>query len=112
MRHPQSSRSRGRQGVVRYLSALEDAETLVTEWTAADTIEVENRRMRGQAGPDRRMSVALRPLQQSCQASPVWLFHEAQGPRLCPGHDESVEMIVPEAADVGIEAAHMAPADI
>src|SRR4029077_9875004 len=65
--------------------------------------------MPGQAGPDSRMSVALRPLQQSCQASPVWLVHEVQGPRLCPGYDEAVEMIVPEVTDVGIEAAHMAP---
>src|SRR5579864_5552285 len=73
---------------------------------------MQNSRMRGQAGPDRRMSVVLRPVQQLCQASPVWLVPKVQRPRLCPGDDEAVEMIFPEIPDVGIEAADMLLAQI
>ena len=68
--------------------------------------------MRGQAGPDRRVSVVLGPLQNPRQALPVRLVHQVRRPRLCPGHDEAVEMAVPQIVDAGIEAAHMASGQI
>src|SRR6185295_19020608 len=73
MRHLQLRRSLGRQGMVRHSRVLENAEELIVEWTPPDTTDIEQRRVRGQAGPDSRMRVVLRPLQEFRQASPVWL---------------------------------------
>ena len=98
--------------MVCYSLAIEDAETLVAEPATANTINVQNSRMRGQAGPDSRMSVALGPVHQCGQAPPVWLVHEVRRPRLCPRYNEAVEMAVPEIIDVGIEAADTALAQI
>src|SRR5207245_10497328 len=98
--------------MVRYCLALEDPETLVPERTPDNTIDVQNSRMRGQAGPDSRMGVTLGPVHQSCQASPVWLVHEVRRPRLCPSYDEAVEMAVPEIIDIGVEATDTALAQI
>ncbi len=92
--------------------AVEDAETLVAEPATADTINVQNSRMRGQAGPHCRMSVALGPVHQCGQASPVWLVDEVLRPRLCPRYDEAVEMAVPEIIDIRIEATDTALAQI
>src|SRR6266478_52816 len=108
VRHLQSSRNGGRQRMVCYSLAIEDAATLVAEPATADTVNVQYSRVRCQAGPDSRMSVALGPVHQCGQASPVWLVHEVWRPRLCPRYDEAVEMAVPEIIDIGIEAAHTA----
>ena len=96
--------------MIRDARALEDAEALVAERTPPDAVEVEQRRVRGQAGPDRRMRVVLGPLQHSCQAFPVGLVPQVRREGLGPSHDEAVEVTVPQIPDGGINAAHMASA--
>ena len=112
MGHRQSRRSGGHQRVVRDPRVLEDAEALVAELTSVDAIHVEKGGVRGEAGPDGRMGVVLGPLQDPYQALPVWLVLQVRRLRLCSGHDEAVEMAVPQIIDAGIGAPHMASARI
>ena len=68
--------------------------------------------MGGQARPDRRVRGVLGPLQHTGQAAPVGLVPQIGRPRLGPGHDQAVEMAVPQIIEAGIDTAHMAPARI
>src|SRR2546425_6871362 len=77
----------------------------------ADAIHVEKSRMRGQAGTDSRVRVLIGPVEDFCQTPPIGLIHEVLRSRLRSGHDEAVEMAVPELIDAGI-AAHIASAKI
>src|SRR2546422_5651356 len=77
----------------------------------ADAIHVEKSRMRGQAGTDSRVRVLIGPVEDFCQTPPIGLIHEVLGSRLRSGHDEAVEVAVPELIDAGI-AAHIASAAI
>src|SRR5580658_6861549 len=53
--------------------AIEDSAMLALASNARDTIHVLNCRMRSQAGPDRRVGVVLRPIEDGFEALPVWL---------------------------------------
>src|SRR5262245_27786708 len=73
MRDPKPGWSTRRQVVIADPRALEDAEALVAERMPGDAIDVEQRRVRRQAGPDRRVGVVLGPFQYARQAPPVRL---------------------------------------
>ena len=62
MRHMQTGRNAGCQGVIRYSCALEHAEAFIAEGAPHNTIDVESGRVRRQAGPDAGVSVLLGPL--------------------------------------------------
>src|SRR5712692_6330773 len=106
------SRNSGGQGVVRYSGAVEDAKALVAEPPPADSIEVKNGRMRGQAGTYCGVSVALCPIQQCCEASPIGFLGEICRLRLGASYYEPVDMTIPQIAHIGIEGTHTTPAYI
>src|SRR5947199_358777 len=112
MRHPQAGRRAGGQGMIGDAHALEDPEALVVERAPVDAIEVQERGVRGQTGPDGGVGLLLGRLQDADQAPPVRLVPEVRRPRLGPGHDEAVEPAAPERAEPGIEAGHVLPAPL
>ena len=57
VRHLQTTRSGGGQGMIRDAHALEDAEALVAERPPGDAVDVQNARVRRQARQDGRVRV-------------------------------------------------------
>src|SRR5437879_5122298 len=111
VRHPKAL-SAGRELMIRHPRALEDAEALVTERLPADTVDVEDGRVRSQAGADSRERVLLGPLQNARQAPPVRLVRQVRRARLGPGHDEPVEAAAPEIVEAGVEGVYVVPTEI
>src|SRR5579862_8771581 len=103
-------RHAGHQRMVGDAGAIEQAETLVVETAAADAIDVQNRGVRGQAGPDGGARIFLGPLDDAGERSPVGLIGEIGGLRFVAGDDQRVELAVPEVLDAGVKAIEMTAA--
>src|SRR5260370_5409823 len=98
--------------MVGQADAIEDSATLYRAPAPGDAIHVQKRRVRSQAGPQRRVSVVFRPLKDSRQAVPIWFVLQVRCPRLSAGNDETIELAAPQAVDVRIELLDALPAPV
>src|SRR5271166_2916204 len=106
MRHPKARWNTGRQSVLRNIGALKNSEELVAKRAAFYAVHAQHGGVRGQTTPDGGNGVMLRPVDHLRQACPVWLIGQICGHRLRTGHDEPVELCVPECAYTRIEVTH------
>ena len=104
MRHPEKRGNAGGQWVIRRSRTFEDAEAFVAEPAPADAIDVQNS-PRCAARQDQTVEWVLCSAHSMnlCQASPVWFVRSVWGSRLCPGHDQTVEVAIPQILDARIE---------
>src|SRR5262249_3992825 len=89
------------QGMVHHLHLLKDAEAFSTERMSINAFQVENGSVHGQAGPNGRHGIFLRPIYKLSELSPVWLLSQIRRPWLSASHDETIEILVPQIVNVG-----------
>src|SRR5580692_6329779 len=89
---------------------LEEAEAFLTKAVPVDAVEVQKGGVRAQARQNGRMRVVISPFDHLDQIVPVRFVGQLRGVRLRSGHDQAVEMTVPEVLETRIEVADIAPA--
>src|ERR1700730_18569158 len=93
------------QRVAGHAHALKNAEVLLLALPPPDAIQVKNSSMRGQAGPDSRVSVPSGPFEDLREAFPARLIDKIRRHRLFARHDKSIQVRFPELVDARIAAA-------
>src|SRR5579862_1002055 len=98
------------QVVAGHARALKDAEVLLLALAPPDAIQVKNSRVRGQAGPDSRVSVLSGPFEDLRETFPARLINKIHRHRLFARHDESIQVRFPELVYARILAADVVAA--
>src|SRR5436305_9298380 len=91
MRNSQGSRDTAKQRMIRYPLEFEDTCKLARQLFALDPVEMQHRGVRGEAGPDRRDRVVLRPVDQSCETWIIRLIGETRSHGFTAGDDQRVD---------------------
>src|SRR5882757_240314 len=104
MWEPEGPRSSRRQAMIGRARAVEDATELVIPFDAGDAIEVKNSSVSCEAGPNGGVGIGLRPLYHLSETLPVRFVRQIWGQRFPAGHDQAVNLPVPQIFHTGIAA--------
>ena len=108
MRKPELRRHPSRQGMIGHARTLVDPENLVIPFHSPNAVHVQDRSMSCQARQNSRMAILLCPAKHPGKTVPVGLIRQVSRHRLPAGHDQPIQITVPEIFDVRVAAADVA----
>src|ERR1700730_6255605 len=100
------------QWVPASLREVENAKLLIGQPIPADAVAVQNAGMRRETGQNSSGRVALRPIEDIRQDSPVGFIPQIGLPRLRAGDDHAIKLVLPEFVEAVVEAIEMTLAAI
>src|ERR1700685_3594889 len=88
-------------------SEVEHTKLLVGQSMAANTVTVQNARVRRETRQDRRRGIAFGPIEHIRQDSPVRLILQIRMARFRPRDDNAVKMVLPHFVKTVVEVVQM-----